>query len=129
MAVAVERRPGLVVIVFSGDVSVDDLVDLAHELDAIDAVTPGLPRFADTTPATGARFTFEDVARLTEDRRSGRRPESVQIAILARSDVAFGLARMYQSMLGHPQITMEVFRDRAAAMAWLGVEPDLSGAG
>jgi hypothetical protein len=51
-----------------------------------------------------------------------------RVAILATSDVAFGLARMYQSFRGDSTVEFEVFRDRAAALEWLGLPEDTTGA-
>ena len=42
-----------------------------------------------------------------------------RVAVVATSDIAFGLARMYQSFRGDSTVEFEVFRERAAALAWL----------
>jgi hypothetical protein len=45
-------------------------------------------------------------------------------AIVAASTVTFGLARMYEMYSGNPQIV--IFRNAAAAFAWLRAEPGWS---
>ena len=123
MAVAVERRPGLIVARFSGEVSTADLAEAANQFDQIDQVVPGLPRLADTTEMTGVSLDFAATGRFAHERRSRSRACDVRMAILVSSDLAFGIARIYQSLLAHPQIKIEVFRGREEALAWLGVGP------
>ncbi len=50
-----------------------------------------------------------------------------RVAILATSDVAFGLARMYLSFRGDSTVELEVFRGRAAALEWLRLPEDTAG--
>jgi hypothetical protein len=47
-----------------------------------------------------------------------------RVAVVATSDVAFGLARMYQSFRGDSTVEFEVFRDIAGARSWLGLDPE-----
>ena len=44
-------------------------------------------------------------------------------AVVAPTDVLFGLARMYQSYVGEPaESQFRVFRTLAPALAWVGLE-------
>jgi hypothetical protein len=121
MAVTVERRPDMLVFHFSGEVCVEDILDIADWCDETDRLTPGLPRFADASAISCVRVNFSDVVHVTGERRRLARPQAVRIAVMVGSDLAYGVARMYQTLLDHPQIDLEVFRDREAAFAWLGV--------
>jgi len=47
-----------------------------------------------------------------------------RVAVVAPSDIGFGLARMYQSFRGDSTVEFEVFRARAAALEWLGLPSD-----
>lgn len=40
-------------------------------------------------------------------------------AVVVGSDVAFGMARMYQSISGRQSDTFRIFRDRESAVRWL----------
>lgn len=124
MSVTVECRPRLIAVHLSDVVSVHDLEEIAARFDEIDRGTPGLPRFADATGITGAHIAFDEVVQLTQDRRNRSLARDVRTAILVASDLAFGISRMYQALLDHPQVEMEVFRDRRRALAWLGVTED-----
>ncbi len=48
-----------------------------------------------------------------------------KVAILASSDVGFGMMRMLASMRERPGLVLNVFRDLEEAKAWLGLPADL----
>lgn len=57
---------------------------------------------------------------------------SSKLAIVATDDLLFGLSRMYEAFReAEPRSRKQVsvFRSRAEAMAWLGLEPQLKGKG
>lgn len=45
-----------------------------------------------------------------------------KIAIVAPTDIAYGLARMYQAFRSDSPVLLQVFREREAAVYWLGLE-------
>jgi hypothetical protein len=49
-----------------------------------------------------------------------------RVAMVAGRDFAYGLARMYQSYRSMAPERFRVFRDRAEALAWLGVAKPVS---
>jgi hypothetical protein len=122
MPVTTERRSNVVTIRFSGEVTVEDLIESARDLDAIEQTTPGLPRLADATGVPGTRIIFTELVLLTAERELAPRSYPCRFAILVDSDLGFGVAGMFEALLDHPQVEVEVFRDRQAALAWLGVE-------
>jgi hypothetical protein len=123
MAVTVEHRPDLILIRLTEAVSVDYLYELAGQLDEIDQLTPGLPRLADATDITAVRVDFAAMFEFADRRKRQGFAGDVRTAILVASNVGFGCARMFETLLQHPQVTVEVFRDREAALAWLGAGP------
>ncbi len=48
-----------------------------------------------------------------------------KVAVLAPSDLGFGMMRMLASVREHPGLTLNVFRDLEQAKAWLGLPADL----
>ncbi|WP_319523203.1 hypothetical protein [uncultured Desulfosarcina sp.] len=51
------------------------------------------------------------------------RPSPIKIAIVAPTDLSFGMSRMYQILTGNdPMVDLRVFRDSCTAMKWLGRE-------
>jgi hypothetical protein len=127
MATMVEHGPDFILVTFADTLSVDDLNQAADAIDIIDRTSPGRDRLIDATAVTGIQVDFEAVTRFAEDRRRYCRARRVKAAVLVTSNVMFGLARMYEQMLENPRVAVEVFRDRAAALAWLGVSPGSGG--
>jgi hypothetical protein len=117
----IEYGPDLVTVHFSGQLTVANLFDAMGQLRQSDQAQPGLPRLIDTTAVTGIHLDFTDMARFAEQRRQSTLRAPVRVAVLVNRNVLYGFARMYQDLLRHPQIILEVFRDRQEALNWLGV--------
>ena len=113
--------------VMSGSVSDKELLDAyAQSLEAADfdpslngLVDARLVRQMDVTPA-GLRRLADLIQRVD------RFQLPTKVAIVAESDVAFGMARMYQSIRASGGAPSEhrVFREMAEARAWLGLGPE-----
>ena len=118
----VDRRLPLVEAVLRGAVDDDEalrwLTELASDVEELEQVR-GL---VDTRGLGPLQVTAEGVRRCvrlaeaTEDKWSGSR-----WAIVADSDVVFGMARMYSILRSDGSAETEVFRDVEEARAWLGV--------
>jgi hypothetical protein len=121
MPVAVELRGALIVVALRGEVGAEDMAEAAASIDALERETPGYDRLFLTAEVTGFRITFPVISSFAETRRKKRFARQIQTAIVVDADVSYGFARMYQGILEHPQVTVEIFRDREAALAWLGV--------
>jgi len=99
-------------LITSSDISVhldaearDHGVDLPELVDARAAST-------DITPSQ-VRQLVNQVFELAREHPFG------PTAIVATNDVAFGMARMFSMLVERFGVTIEVFRDRPAAEAWL----------
>jgi hypothetical protein len=113
--------------VFSGTINDKDLLDAyARSLQApdFDPTLNGLVdaravRRVDVTPA-GLRHLADLIQ--TVDRLQ----LPTKVAIVAESDVAFGMARMYQSIRADGGAPSEhrVFREMSEAREWLGLGPE-----
>jgi len=109
---------------FSGKISMPDMWQLLETVTAIETALGRAPdRIADLTKAEGIEFSFSSMARITETRIRTEIPNPVKSAIVVGQPVQFGFARMLQTLNQHPKITVEIFRDRAAAEAWLSGSP------
>ena len=84
--------------------SIGDIRDMRLLLIDIRRATGPLPKFPDIRDTVGA---FDADARYARERRR---------AVIVSSDVQFGVARSFQAIVPGQ---MEVFRDEAAAIAWL----------
>jgi hypothetical protein len=79
-------------------------------------------RFADLSKLTGLHLDFMELAELAAKRREaykGRLP--VKTAFLATSELAYGVVRMFASLMETSPIEVQVFRNAEDAAQWLGV--------
>ena len=83
---------------------------------------PGFRSFVDLSGADLCQLDANTVRRAAEVTRGfDRGQEPVRVAVLAPTDVAFGLARMYAALVESLQREVRVFREADAARAWLGI--------
>ena len=117
MAVTYRRDPErrLLVVTLAGLVTESDLNRLTDEVRQDATVDPTWSALVDASALNPAGITTE-MLRL---RASIPRPNPVQIAVVAPTDVVFGLARMFQMMSEGQGNRIEVFRFPGDALAWL----------
>ncbi len=97
-----------------------DLWALVDAAEAIERSSPRIPdRLTDLTGVEGVQLGFPAVRALAERRRTAAFPNAFKSALVARDPVMVGFARMFQTLNDSPQITIEIFSDEDAALAWL----------
>jgi len=86
------------------------------------AFDPTYSELFDTTGTTTMTVSFEDVDNLVEFERShGRYIGKRRCAFVAPTDINYGTVKMYISMEDTSPMETQVFRDRPAALEWLGL--------
>jgi len=96
-----------------GILSDEDL--LSNNVAADPAFAPDLRQLYDLTDVTEIAVTAAGLRALAA---TSRFAPTARRAIVVSSDVVFGMSRMYAIISGHEE-WVRVFRDRAAALAWL----------
>ena len=120
MTFEAEFSEGLLVIRGTGTLTVTDLQQmpmLTAAFDASRAVTPN--RLIDLTRVEGFDVGFVEMIGVVRERRDAALTGPTRTAVLTANPVQFGMARMYQGLNDHAQVTIEIFDDRAAALSWL----------
>ena len=120
MDCAITREGELLVIRLRGVIKDEDLPELLRrvaEAEARTAVTP--PRLTDLSELTELHLSFTGMNEQVRERKAMKFPNGFKSAIVAPEPGQFGFARMFQSLNDHPQIEIRVFRELAAARAWL----------
>jgi hypothetical protein len=127
-AVRVAREDGVVIIAVEGRGAGRDLLR---------RITPALEESA----ATGDRRLLLDLreAHVSElpaadmhgfeigvARREGMRGAGARAAVLVKSDLLFGVARMFQTIRAESPVAYGVFRDPEEAAAWLAAPSEES---
>ena len=118
MSYRIDAARKLVITRVWGTFTNDDLRDGMSHLIADPAFEPHYRSFVDMRDVTA--ITAE-AAVVAEVARTPLFAEGVRRAIVAESDLAFGIARMYAAHAERPGTTIQVFRDLQKAESWLGL--------
>jgi len=120
MSQKIELVDGLISTVLSGTVNVEDLINNARELASIEAEEgPSRHRISDITMMTGGNIDFAAMERFVALRKKAKLRNPVKSAIVAKSPLQIGLARMFQTLNDHPQIEIHIFNTREEALEWI----------
>ena len=124
MPIEILREGEILLIVYSGTVTQTELAEMTGRLAKLGDEMERVPnRLADLTRITHPAVTFTDVLAFADQRRGLRFKNAFRSAVLAHGPVATGFAQMWQALNDHPQISIEIFTDRAAALKWLAEDP------
>jgi hypothetical protein len=120
VAIAYSIENGIVLTTFKGDVTPEDVRSYRAAVRADPLAHPGLLALVDCREAS-TLFSTPDLKALAAEAVAlyARTAVRQRCAVLVASDVAFGLARMYEVLLKDTPIDLEFFRDPEQAMSWL----------
>lgn len=114
----VER--GLVLTTASGTLTDDDILQLKDRLVRDPDFTPGMKELSDIRNIDALDVTPAGIrAMVQQDGKDSERITFQRLALVLSDDVAFGMARMYQTLTGSRMANVGVFRDIEQAKAWL----------
>jgi len=125
--IAVDETRKLRTVTMWGSVDDKELVETFSQCWSAPDFDPSMREFHDLSKLEGSEVTtagLRELARIdlalnTQGATLGR------AAVYAPSDLRFGISRMYQAFVDASDGSIEVFRDRRAALEWLGLLPDL----
>ena len=94
---------------------------LAHQRELLDDsnVDPSYPQLDDFRDADMNHVTTDCIQTLAKTNTPSK--QGSKRALVVRSDIAYGLARMLQALREGSRQEIQVFRDLDPALAWLGV--------
>jgi hypothetical protein len=76
-------------------------------------------RLEDMRKLRGIQLRFDDLMDFVENIRTIKLPHIVKTAILTGNPLQYGIARMFQSILVHSQMKIQVFSHEEEASHWL----------
>ena len=116
----IETKEGIIHVVFSGRITTEEVLLLGRELAELEAsLDTALGRLTDWSAAESTDLHFRDIEGFARVRRQTKLKNAIRSALVAPTDVHFGLSRIFQALNDNPQITIAVFRDRPSATEWL----------
>jgi hypothetical protein len=121
-----DAEANLLLVTFEGTVGDEDLLKYArHALEGAE-VPSGHDELIDLSSVEdGGEITSQALRRVAGMfTRTDQTPERTRVAIVATTDVHYGLSRMYQAFRSESPLDLRVFRDIDQARAWLGLPPE-----
>ena len=115
----IDPERGIVFSVFDGTTTDADVSAHQKALSADPAFEPGFSQLLDFRGVTSVRLTAAGVRAVAEAKNFGA---GSRRAIVVASNVAYGMARMFEILRDPEPDTVEVFRDLAEARRWLGLD-------
>jgi hypothetical protein len=120
MPFQIVSQPGFLRVVITGRLTRDEVMAVGLAVREIEVASERVPhRITDVSGVEMNDLTGEDIHNFARRRREVRYPNPFRNAIFAPQPVQFGYARMFQTLVDHPDIDTQVFNDEAAAIAWL----------
>jgi hypothetical protein len=105
----------LLTVTLSGVIRADDFHTTMPD------VPEGSIELLDMSEAVSTEVTGPEIRKLAERDLTG--PDRItRMAIVATTELGFGLARMYQTLSDSMGTEVRVFRDRGEARRWLGLD-------
>lgn len=115
----------IVVFTWAGEFTLNEYYETMAELEASKAYHPDIDTIWDLREADTQHLSIEDVRSIAANSRklASQRKKDWKVAIVANTDLTFGLARMYEAYANGINNRTKVFRDFEQAEAWVR-EPD-----
>jgi len=105
---------------FSGQLTVEELSIGAKLLDEADATAgAAMHRLTDISGVKDISINFAAMQDFAEKRSAVKHKNQVRSAIVAKTPVQYGCARMFQMLSKQPGIMFAVFGDTASALLWI----------
>jgi len=124
----IDAERGVVVVRVYGAVTPQEFAANRVKLQADPEHRPGLMMLVDLRDVESFAMSADEIEGLAQDRTSLFIEPGTPVAIVATSDEAFGLSRMYQIMRGTGVEDIQVFNTMAEAERWLEVQPRIEAA-
>lgn len=122
VTIHIDGVQGVATVILNGRVTGPVVARAIEHLKSFPRYRPGMPQLWDAVQADLSRLTradFRSIARAAKD--SGSSTRRTRVAVLVVREVDFGVARMFEMTEGSDLLpAIQVFRDPAAAMDWLG---------
>ena len=115
----IDSKGGMLLIVLEGHTTQPERLTAMHAWLNDPAFRPGLVTLCDVSGATTVPSLpdLEEIVGLIRQRASeiGKK----KVAIITNGPVTFGVARQFGALAPGPLLTVQVFKHRDAALAWL----------
>jgi hypothetical protein len=126
MILAYQNKNDLLYGYFPETLSEKDFLSLPAEFDLIEKEYSILPnRLISLCNVKSFNLNFTAILYLSEKRNKKIFPNYFKSALLVSNNIQLGFARMYQTFVDNPKISIEIFTDEIKAVEWLKSDASL----
>ena len=120
MPFTVEKNTQLIRVTYTGTLDNKDITGVLQDSLTMDGSELNLiNRIEDMRNLRGIKIGFDDLMDFTKTLRTIQLPKVVKSAILTGNPLQYGIARMFQTILEHPQMSIKVFSNEEEALRWI----------
>lgn len=94
----------------NGILTLDGIVKELNEFIELEKNKPPFNRFSNLTEADFSQIKYEDVRQIYLLRRAEYKSVPVKSVFLVKTDLQFGIARIYQTLMADTPINVEIFK-------------------
>ena len=118
MPFSIEKSPDLIRVTYSGTLTEEDIQEVI-KYSIGGTVIDFSDRLEDMRNLHSVSTGFAELMEVAANLRTVQLPHVVKTALLTNNSLQFGVARMFQTILDHPQMKLEIFTSEQEAMKWL----------
>ncbi len=117
----IDQTAGVIISVIEGDASGEDVLSAMDEVQTHANYRPNMSALWDLTGANLVGGKTDQLRSVVDGiaKRRDKRGVGYRVAIVAPSDVAFGISRQYEAYADRLPFSLRVFRDREEGWRWL----------
>jgi hypothetical protein len=119
----IDIERGLARVLYEGRCTVQELAATSEALLRDPDYQHVTRQLADLSACTAFDVPAEELRDLAHHVSVADQRAAVRLAVVAPQEVMFGMARLYAAHREPSPMEVRVFRDRAEALAWLGLDP------
>ena len=120
MAYVIAMETDLLRVTLSDALTPEDLTGIMRDADEIEKDLDPVPdRITTVHGVSDIQVGYREVRAFAWHRRELVFPNVFRSAIVVKTPVQRGIARMFQTLNDNPQIHIEIFDDEAQALTWL----------
>ena len=112
----------LVLTVFSGHITADELIEHTRDFVGDTRIQPGHRELADFRQARTTDISSRQMDTAVNMELNAERLMDARLALFAPEDIQYGMCRMYLALADDtPRAEVRIFRDVEQARKWLGI--------
>jgi hypothetical protein len=120
MSYSIDKSDKFIRVIYSGTLKNQDIQGVLRDSLIMNGGELKLTnRIEDMSRLKGIRIGFDELMALTEKLRTIQLSRVVKTAVLTSNSLQYGTARIFQTILEHPQMNVEIFSNEEEAYKWL----------